>query len=65
MSTFVVARTAKGRPTLMHALYEGSHTLTLCGVSIIGWSRAYFHQPIPQILCKTCAKKGVSAGAND
>lgn len=57
MAKFVVARTARKRPTLMHALNPERPGYTLCGVDIAAWSRAYFDAPIPQIECLRC--KGV------
>lgn len=54
---YVIARTFKKRPTLMHIIsdYQGSY-LTVCGVVMEGWSRAYFDQPIPQVLCLRCQR---------
>jgi len=57
MATWVVARTARKRPTLMHLLDPNRPGLTVCGVDVSGWSRAYFEMPIPQIECLNC--KGV------
>ena len=54
---FIIARTAKGRPTLMHRLADWSWAYTACGLNIQLWSRAYTTDPISQILCKKCAKK--------
>ena len=54
---FIIARGANGRPTLMHRLGI-IQAFTACGVSIMGWSRAYSTEPIPQLLCKRCAKGG-------
>lgn len=52
---YIIARTGKGRPTLMHKLsFSGTHTV--CGQYILQWSRAYMTQPIPAILCKKCEK---------
>ncbi len=56
--SFVVARTRRGRPTLMHELVQGSATFTLCGLSVIEWSRAYFDNTIPQIQCIRCRRAG-------
>ena len=53
---YVIARTAKQRPSLMHIASPFNRSQTLCGVVMLGWSRAYFHEPIPQVLCKRCAK---------
>jgi hypothetical protein len=55
LTMYVVARTGKGRPTLMHIM-RGGAPVALCGVFMQGWSRAYFDQPIPQILCIRCNK---------
>lgn len=57
MATWVVARTARKRPTLMHMLDPDRAGYTVCGVEVSGWSRAYFDAPIPQIECLRC--KGV------
>jgi hypothetical protein len=35
---------------------RGGAPVALCGVFMQGWSRAYFDQPIPQILCIRCNK---------
>ena len=58
MSTFVIARTGKGRPTLQHRLQigEAGEHVTACGVSVDGWSRAYQAKPIPQVFCKRCER---------
>lgn len=53
---YVIARTAKQRPSLMHIASPFNRSQTLCGVVMLGWSRAYFHELIPQVLCKRCAK---------
>jgi hypothetical protein len=52
---YVIARTAKGRPTLMHKVYHSDSGFTVCGQVLWAWSRAYFPAPIPQVLCKKCA----------
>lgn len=49
---YILARTASGRPSLMHKL--GTANRTLCGLDITLWSRAYLATPISQILCKKC-----------
>lgn len=54
---FVIARSASKRPTLMHKLSTGSSSLTACGISTAGWSRAYFDKPIPQVMCLHCKGK--------
>ena len=60
MSTYVIARTARQRPTLMHRVNDrglpASLNTTACGVRIDGWSRAYFTEPIPQVLCLRCKR---------
>lgn len=60
MTTYVIARTARQRPTLMHALsalHGNQPGVTKCGVNTTGWSRAYFNQPIPQVMCLKCKGK--------
>jgi len=57
MRTYIVARSAAGRPTLQHAL-AGWNT-TLCGIDVRGWSRAYQENPIPEIVCKKCRRLDV------
>jgi hypothetical protein len=49
--TYVIARTASGRPTLQHKLRDGTGSYTGCGHEITGWSRAYMNNRIEQILC--------------
>lgn len=49
---YVIARTAKGRPTLMHLL--SSDNKTACGLDMSLWSRSYHHIAFDQILCKKC-----------
>jgi len=60
---FVIARTAKRRPTLMHILSANHSGHTICGVDISPWSRAYFEEPIPQVLCQRCSGRGVALEA--
>lgn len=48
---YVIARTNSGRPSLQHLLPPGVGSVTACGVDVSNWSRAYTHQPIPQVLC--------------
>ncbi|AUX83144.1 hypothetical protein SEA_PHRIENDS_57 [Microbacterium phage Phriends] len=56
MATYILARTGKGRPTLQHALADdGLHTV--CGLSVVFWSRAYQSKPITEIICRRCAKR--------
>jgi hypothetical protein len=57
MTTFILARTGAGRPTLQHVLREDNNSLTECGTDVTFWSWAYQAQAIPQIICKKCAKK--------
>lgn len=52
MSQWVIARTARKRPTLMHLVADGGKTA--CGSDLTGWSRAYFDAPIPQVTCIRC-----------
>lgn len=54
--TYVIARTARQRPTLMHRVMSSNPHATACGVQIVGWSRAYFTEPIPQVLCLRCKR---------
>ena len=56
MTTYVIARTARQRPTLMHILLKVNGFQTQCGADVHGWSRAYFTEPIPQVLCLRCKK---------
>jgi hypothetical protein len=53
---FVVARTAGGRPSLMHETTDLD--VTTCGLDISKWSRAYRAHPIKEILCRKCSTKG-------
>lgn len=48
---YVIARTGAGRPSLQHLLPPGVGSVTACGINVSQWSRAYTHQPIPQVLC--------------
>lgn len=52
--TFILARTATGRPALQHSLADDGRT-TKCGLDSHRWSRAYTPQPVLPILCKKCA----------
>jgi len=54
---FVIARTARRRPTLQHRISEGDPTRTTCGLDLLPWSRAYQALPIPQVLCMKCQKE--------
>lgn len=54
---FILARTAKGRPTLMHQLEEDFGDVTSCGLDVTQWSRAYKAYPIKEILRKKCGRK--------
>ena len=58
--TYVLARTAGGRPALQHKTDD--HDVTLCGLDITGWSRAYTRTPIKEILCKKCGKAELANG---
>lgn len=58
---FVMARSASGRPLLMHQLMEGSSGYTLCGRDMYGWSRIFLKpaqaQPIINLMmCSRCGK---------
>lgn len=56
MATYILARTGRGRPTLQHCLADdGFHTV--CGLDVSFWSRAYQSKPIPEIVCRKCAKR--------
>lgn len=54
---WVIARTATGRPTLMHQLEEDYGDRSSCGLDVTQWSRAYKAEPIKEIACIKCAKK--------
>jgi hypothetical protein len=49
---YVIARNARGRPTLQHLLLPGVASITACGQQVELWSRAYQSDPIPEVLCK-------------
>lgn len=53
---WALARTGTRRPSLMHKLRDDAIHLTLCGLDMSGWSRAYFETPIPQVECLRCRK---------
>ena len=54
---WILARTSKGRPTLMHHLGEDYGDETSCGLDVTQWSRAYRKVVIKEIACKKCTKK--------
>lgn len=53
---YIMARAASGRPTLQHRLsfQLNGEISTLCGLDTSTWSRAYFRQAIPELICKRC-----------
>ena len=53
---FVIWRSPHGRASLMHEIDPEHHPdrRTLCGRAIYGGSRAYLHEPIPEVLCLRC-----------
>jgi hypothetical protein len=51
---YIIARTDKQRPTLQHIL--GSGNRTLCGSSVLRWSREYQKEPLGVLLCIRCAR---------
>lgn len=51
-TVYVVARNNGGRPTLQHALVDGTAGITKCGTVMDGWSRSFQKQPIEAILCR-------------
>ena len=54
---YVVARNAKGRPMLMHEVKGPRTYTTTCGLDVSPWSRAYFSESIPTILCLKCKRR--------
>ena len=54
---FVIARTARRRPTLQHQVSDADAARTSCGLDISAWSRAYQTSAIPQIICIKCDQK--------
>jgi hypothetical protein len=62
MADFVIARTApsgrgRGRATFQHRVDPDRYSMTLCGHSMVGWSRAYQDKAIPEIECLNCQRK--------
>jgi hypothetical protein len=53
---WILARNARRRPTLSHAMDPNDREFTLCGVWLIGWSTFAMKKPIVAIACKRCAK---------
>lgn len=53
---YVMARTAKKRPTLQHVVRNPGMTLTVCGTDISSWSRVWQRKQIPILLCRRCAR---------
>jgi hypothetical protein len=49
--TYVIARTAGGRPTVQHRISQVP-TFTACGRDTSPWSCAYQTEPIEVIRCK-------------
>lgn len=59
--TYVICRTASGRPTTMHELVSGSASETICGRNMYGWSRHFVKETIALndlrgMLCGSCAR---------
>lgn len=57
ITQFVMARNAKGRPTLMHKVGR-SRGITLCGLDIRAWSRVWMNDYIEVLMCKRCKAQG-------
>lgn len=53
---YIIARTRSNRPSLMHRLNVVDTSWTACGISLFGWSRAYFKVAVPEVLCKKCGR---------
>ena len=54
---YVIARTFKRRPTLMHTVDPFNPGQALCGHSLLTWSRSYFDRPIDNLHCLRCASR--------
>jgi hypothetical protein len=54
---WVLARNAGDRVRAQHAVDGRSDGRTVCGWSILGWSRDYVDGPLPHIACKTCLRR--------
>lgn len=50
---WIISRAANRRPTLMHAIGIDSR-VTVCGVSIVGWSVSWHDEPIDAVVCLRC-----------
>lgn len=55
MARYVIARTARNRPTLQHKVGPSSR-IALCGVSLTGWSLYYSDRKFGPLLCKRCER---------
>jgi len=59
---YIVARSAKQRPTLQHEVSSSSlkNPMTLCGISprALSWSYSVQTGPLSAILCIKCKQKG-------
>lgn len=55
-SVYVIARNRSDRPTVQHELDDGVAGLTLCGVFMDGWSRAFMKDRIDVLFCRRCAR---------
>jgi hypothetical protein len=51
---WVLARNAGGRPLCQHAVTSTSDAETVCGYSLVGWSRIYCGGPVAVLACKRC-----------
>lgn len=54
LGKFLIARTAGGRPTLMHRVSLDDPGYTACGWPLAGWSCAFQAVLIRQLLCRRC-----------
>jgi hypothetical protein len=52
---YVLARTARSRPTLQHRLDGFQASFTHCGLDLTGWSRSFTTTRIDVIMCRKCA----------
>lgn len=50
--TYVVARTASGRPACQHKISLQDKDVTRCGHNMSQWSRQYTKERLDAILCK-------------
>lgn len=54
---FILARGLRGQATLMHITTIEDRNKTVCGRSVVGWSREYHDSPFFTILCRSCAHR--------